>query len=544
MARDTLVNNYNTRRSLGRPITYAEVQDRANDHYMWSECSPWSIVRPAQRVIENLIANPSMEFSIQGWAANGANAVISRQSGDAVSGHWAGRIEQNDFSGEATVRYTGTGLGGLITINEDERVFFTVWVRAPAATTIHIDMEYTARQAGQTYSMAQAPAEKQGTGDWVQLQASFTWNGASNPVQPTIDLTPRIVVTQNNEIAPFEFDWDAAMVTEGFPTTTFFDGDSSGAEWTGQARASTSISSTFSRNIGELVDVADIGVDLYADQGWGMPPVEDITTSFALGIAGAHFQRQRVLPRTITLSGVIQGCCNIAEVAQKRRVLQRRLLGNFAAICNEGFTLSYQPVSPCCGALARRLELRQCHYGGGLEGNKNNLHFERVAMQFTSYDPYWIDPIERTLQLQPSVQTSLTLDSTAPVYPLIEFTRFAGLGATVNPGGTFINDTTNQLIVINDNPFNDMGDGASIIIDTDPRNLSAVRTDTLEDVTYIIDHAASTLGAPLLYPGLQVMRYVDAGQTNVQASPILRWNERYLSADDITSTSNCSVCGC
>ena len=83
-----------------------------------------------------------------------------------------------------------------------------------------------------------------------------------------------------------------------------------------------------------------------------------------------------------------------------------------------------------------------------------------------------------------------------------------------------------------------------IIIDTDPRNLSAIRTDTGDDVSFIIDHAQSGLGTPMLVPGFQSIRWTYTGGILPEPDFNVIWNERYLSADDITSTTSCSVCGC
>lgn len=542
MASSTLRTNSSKVSRAANLINYAELPPAPNDHFWWTECGYWSIITPVAQDVTNLIQNPSFEFGVDGWDPLGPITLTSTAAA-AVFGRRGMRVQNLIADNSTTVRYNAAPEFAPITITPGQTAFFTVWVRAPFGMEILVDFEHQAAAIGQTLKLSLTNGRATATGDWQQLTGSITFAGAVNPALAALQVFPGVGVSRERSGPIFGFDVDGAMVTTGAAMNTFFDGSTNGATWNGAAHASTSTASRFSRALGTLNNFTDMGLDIIGDSGWGMPPVEGVTSSFA-SVVGSHFQRQRYLPRTLTLVGVIQGC-SLSDVSAKRRVIQRRMLYPFEPFCNEGLTLSYQLVSPCCGALARRLEMRECHYAGGLEGERRSLYSERVILQFAaSSKPFWVDPLEHAADLNTNnTGTSIVAQGTAQIFPIFELVNTTGAVINQNIQGDINNDTTGQRLRFLSTADIVLQPGESLLINTDPIAFKVSTTLSGIDYTNQLFFQESSLGLPMLVPGFNSLRADFTNAINPGLVLTMRYNDTYLSADDTALIRRCSNCG-
>jgi hypothetical protein len=185
--------------------------------------------------------------------------------------------------------------------------------------------------------------------------------------------------------------WQLELCAAGqFFPTTYIDGDQSGFVanqvppayyWQGTPHASASVRSGLTRAGGRVLNFRDdLGFRLTSLIGFGMNSVTNVAIPNAL-IGGAFYQRTISQTRTFTIVGALFGDTP-NELNRNRRLLLDTLKPDVLQL--------QQP-------LILRLQYQDhkvinviCNYVGGLEGNLDNYHQERLGIQFSAYNPYFI----------------------------------------------------------------------------------------------------------------------------------------------------------
>jgi hypothetical protein len=169
----------------------------------------------------NYMTNPSFEHSAAGWVdhieLNEPGATLTRISTDAAPGGGTHCLEVKTTAGEkgAEIKIPGPFLNlGL----EAFTYTFSVWLKGVTAKKVIL--------------------EGPGLGSSVELTITTTWARYSLPCKISLGGAEDSFAVKCEEGAIFRL--DEAMVELG-PMSSYFDGDSTGAEWTGTPDASASI---------------------------------------------------------------------------------------------------------------------------------------------------------------------------------------------------------------------------------------------------------------------------------------------------------------
>lgn len=517
---------------------FPQIPDDAAPHY-WSRCSYWSIVKPLGVDLVNYCCNPSMERNTTGWFPSTVAVTLTRSRFGIAGGYKL--TATPPAGGTYSVMYAADSSGaGYVLANcpQNQTMFACLWVRAKKNTTIRVKLFFDGIFGGTPpYAL---------TGKYTQITATGTWqqvccNYKATALFPTAVTTwpLGLQVETDNEYGG-NLDIDAVTMTLGIQAD-YFDGDSgSGFSWAGAAHASLSAASRFSRTYGTKENFSDLGLDIYSDAGFGMPPVENVTTSFAM-LNGAHYQRTIMQPRTLTLTAVINSCCSVTKVQQIRKALIDAMSYKFSEICTDEMLMIYQVKSECCGALSYPVGIR-CVYQAGLEGLRTNPYLEKVSLQFiANNDPTFFDLYETSVLLSNAnlTGTSINAAGDAPMYPKIEL-RAGTNPVTIN---RIINDTAIYALALGvptvgyTIPANNY-----LIIDTDPRSFSATLypagTNVISQVNF---PSSNAVGRAMMIPGFNSWR-ADWGTTPGDQELLIRWNNRYQSADSLTYIDGCSLC--
>lgn len=529
--------------SRGRALAnnrWPTVQEDAPPHYWGGDCSYWSIVKPLATDVTNQVANPSFERDIDGWTTStGAVPLVRSQFG--VVGGYRGTATPPPGSGAYSVIYGPNFAVSALpqaVVNQNRTMYGCVWVRAKAGNTLRVNMIYDGIFGGfAPYAIVGEQTTVQATGQWQRICCSFT----ATALFPTgITQWPLALQIETDNAAGGNLDVDAAIMSESIESS-YFDGDAgNGFTWAGASHASFSTASRFSRTYGTEINFADLGIDIYADAGWGHAPVENITTSFAQ-LNGSHFQRQRLLPRTLTLTAAINACCSVTQVHKARKALIDAMTYAFYEICTEEMLLTYQVRSECCGALSVPIGIL-VSYQAGLEGLRTNPYFEKLALQFVSNnDPTFFDIYETNVVLSPANLTGTSIQATgnAPMYPIIEL-RAGANPVTIN---RVINDTGQYGLALGvPNVGYTLPANNYLIIDTDPRSFSATlypsNTSLMSQINF---PGSNVVGRAMMLPGFNSWR-ADWGTPNVGQELLIRWRNRFLSADSLYYLNGCGTC--
>lgn len=532
-------SGFNRSRALQHNRWPAIPDDPAPHYWGPPDCSYWSIIKPLGIDLVNYCANPSFERNTTGWYPSSATVALTRDRFGIAGGY---RLTATPAAaGTYSVFYAAdSSLSGfaLANVPQNQTMYACTWVRAAKGNKIRLSLFFDGFFGGMApYALEGKQTTITATGQWQQVCCSFT----ATPRFPTaVNQWPLGLKIENDNTYGGTLNVDAVTMTIG-QQASYFDGDSgSGFGWSGAAHASLSVASRFSRAYGTTENFVDLGFDIYSDAGWGHVPVENITTSFAM-LDGAHYQRTRLLPRTLTLTAVINSQCSPTKVHRARKALIDAMAYRFTEICTDEMLMIYQVRSECCGALSYPIGIR-CAYQSGMEGLRVNPYFEKVTLQFiANNDPTFFDMYETSVVLSNANLTGTTISAAGngPMYPVIEL-RAGGNPVTIN---RIINDTAQYAIALGvptvgyTLPANNY-----LIIDTDPRSFSATLypagTSVLSQVNFPGSNAA---GRAMMLPGANSWR-ADWATTPGDQELLIRWRNRYLSADSLTYIDGCSIC--
>lgn len=531
-------NGFNRSRAL-QHNRWPAVPDDPAPHYYEGDCSAFSIVKALGVDTINYCCNSSLERNTAGWYPSSATVVLTRDRFGIAGGY---RLTATPgAAGTYSVFYAADSSGAgftLANLPQNSTMYACTWIRAAKGNKISVSLFFDGVFGGTApYALEGKQTTITATGQWQQVCCSFT---ATARFPTAVTQWPLGLKIENDNAYGGTLNVDAVTMTIG-QQASYFDGDSgSGFGWAGAAHASLSVASRFSRTYGQVINFADLGLDLYSVSGFGYTPVENLTTSFAM-LNGAHYQRTRLLPRTLTFNAIINSSCSPAGVHKARKALIDAISYRFEEICTEEMQLIYQLRSECCGALSYPIGIR-CSYQSGLEGLQSNLYWERLTLSFiANNDPTFFDMYETSVVLSNANLTGTTISAAgnAPMYPLIE------LRAGANPV------TINR--VINDTPQYDIALGVPnvgytlpannyLIIDTDPRSFSATLypagTSIMSQVNFPGSNAA---GRAMMLPGTNSWR-ADWATTPGDQELLIRWRNRYVSADSLTYIDGCSLC--
>ncbi|MET0604185.1 MAG: putative phage tail protein [Baekduia sp.] len=203
-------------------------------------------VPPTQR-ISNLVPNPSFEVNTTGWnVANSAGVVagtFARQSGWANSGGFALRVSGTNAADTTARRIgvaTASGTSG-----------FPVQANKPYAAKVEINLNSGIAGVGGNglrvflnwYQLSGAASAFGGTFGTFQAASTpglFTLTVAGL-APPDAAFAGIVVDATVNTVSDFvDYYVDSAIFTQGTLPVTYFDGDSTGYEWSGTAHQSAS----------------------------------------------------------------------------------------------------------------------------------------------------------------------------------------------------------------------------------------------------------------------------------------------------------------
>jgi len=532
-------NGFSKARAMQMNRIPAVPEDVAPSYWMPPDCAYWSIVHPTGNDLTNYVANPSFERGLTGWYPSSFTITLARDRFGIAGGY---RLTATPTAaGAYSVMYAAASSGAgytLANLPQNQTMYACAWVRATKGNKISLQLFYDGVFGGTApYSLSGKQTTITATGQWQQICCSFT---ATAYFPTAITTWPLGLKFDNDNAYGGNLQIDAAIMSIG-QQADYFDGDSgNGFSWAGAAHASLSVASRFSRTYGTTENFVDLGFDIYSDAGWGYTPVENITTSFAM-LDGAHYQRTRLLPRTLTLTAVINSCCSPTKVHRARKALIDAMTYRFSEICTEEMLMIYQVRSECCGALSYPIGIR-CVYQSGMEGLRVNPYFEKVTLSFiANNDPTFFDIYETSVVLSNANLTGTTIYAAgnAPMYPILEL-RAGANPVTIN---RIINDTPQYAIALGvPNVGYTLPAGRYIIIDTDPRSFSATLypagTSIMSQVNFPGSNAA---GRAMMLPGTNSWR-ADWATTPGDQELLIRWRNRYVSADSLTYIDGCSLC--
>lgn len=532
-------NGFKRRRAL-ESNRFPTVLDDPPPHY--AGCSYWSVVKPLATDVVNLICNGSFERNVDGWGSITPGTTLSRLP-SAVSGAYRMRVVPATVDGFSLIYGAGQAFSSpfsQIMLPQDHTMYASVSLRASPGDKVDVYLIIDDVGGSYPYRAEGKRVTVTGNGQFQQVNVSYTAIAHSTTGITQVPIGLRIDNFNTNRSNTGGMDVDAVIMTQDIQCD-YFDGDSgSGFGWLGTPHASQSIASRYSRTYGIPQNLTDLGFDIYSDSGWGYTPIEHVVTSFAQ-LNGSHYQKTRLLPRTITINAVINACCSPTTVHKARKALIDAMSYKFEEICTEEMLMIYQVKSECCGALSYPIGIR-CNYLSGLEGLRNNPYFEKLTLSFVANnDPTFFDIYESSgiLSNLNSTGTILSATGNAPMYPLIEL-RAGGSDVTVE---RIINDTPQLAIGLGvpslgyTIPANNY-----LIIDTDPRSFGATLYPSNTNVSHQINFPNSNAaGKGMMLPGSNNWR-AEWTTPNVGQELIIRWRNRFLSADSLVYLNGCSLC--
>lgn len=315
----------------------------------------WFVVVPEATI--NLISNPSFEKATTGYSA--------------VAGGTLARSTEKQRRGLYSGKYTPTN-------NTGDGIYYGLTLAAATTYTFSVDVwgvdsvPYKVYAYDVTGGVTLAAATFTGRGSWSRRKVTFT-TGANTSI--------RLYLVKNSSSSTAAFYSDGWQCETKSYATTYCDGERDGCTWAAGAHTSTSSRSAQYYGGGQVVDLADYGFYMEEMTGAGMPPINNIATTPALGDGGI-FQRALAKTRILTLVGMVIGSgYTLTGLHTQRQNLINRLKFDRLA--------SQQPVQlRYIGELAKPLAL-DCYYDAGLEINGPLQGSERAAMRFMAYDPYF-----------------------------------------------------------------------------------------------------------------------------------------------------------
>jgi hypothetical protein len=185
---------------------------------------------PASDLMENILPNPSAETNTTNIGSNGAGSTITRINTTSHDGSWAIQVDTPGSSGsEGSIFTHSTNV-----LAAGDVVSVSAWVKGDAGGEQLRLLVSERDTAGAFLRENQSSPTTTLTTSWQRLTFDGVVLGAS---------TARVylkIVTPGTPAA-IRFFVDSVMVVKRAVSPAYFDGDTSGAVWTGTAHASSSI---------------------------------------------------------------------------------------------------------------------------------------------------------------------------------------------------------------------------------------------------------------------------------------------------------------
>jgi hypothetical protein len=151
--------------------------------------------------------------------------------------------------------------------------------------------------------------------------------------------------------------------------------------------------------------------------GAGMPPIENISTSFGL-LDGSLFQRQRSDVRTFTLTGVLAGSSVTGLHADRKKLINA---------VKPDRTATQQPVVIQYTGAGSTLQA-SAFLSAGLELGEVEVYHEQLALRFEMFDPYF----EKSSSTNVALTTRATVSNANHILQRSPCGAWASLGSGVN----------------------------------------------------------------------------------------------------------------
>lgn len=509
-------------RDCGTTINYESIPIEPEPYY-WRDPGVdgfYSIVKSLGIDVVNRVSNPSVEINLDGWGSDNGS-TLARTSDESYDG---------TFSIELTPDNPGNPMQATFASNQffvspfpqidlpvGETYYGVVAVKACAGDTV------TAFLTLDGVAIGPQLAETQDTwvsdGEWRLAQMSIT----------SVDVVPRpvrIVVEIDNANNCDEAFVDVGQITS-VDIGTPFNGDDTFAVWDGPAHASTSTLQANERRGGQIINLSEYNFELIGDDGFGMPPVNLLTTPYARN-AGAQYQRTQVLPRTLTMTGRIEGC-NPRNIHARRHELIRDIGLWDLTECGQELSLFYQYTDECGEPVGEAMRI-DAEYNAGLGGTRTDITAETIILQFVANrNPYWQSP-SRTGTTLVFGDNDVTYEGTAPAYPVFRIRS--------DPGPAIINDIINtsngaRFSFIPPGLF--IAAGFYMLITTEPGNVSVIQVEEATGNVLVqsqdIDYTVSQPARMRLSPNGAQMNVININGAVNDAEVSMYWYNSWLSAD-------------
>jgi len=507
--------------------TFSSVPSEAKN-YFWHNGQQaqgfWSIIKPLGKAPTNLATNPSFELDTAGWFDAGG-AVLTRDQTYGYHGIYSGKVVT---PAGGSVFYDFISTGNYLSTND---YCASVYVRA--------DSSSVGAKATFAINRSVPPGSLVPSGEQQTITLTTEWQklcvclrAGPPPVFPFLPINITF-----DKAGTYYVDQLGVFTQLHNRCLEPFNGDNFGAFWNGTPHASTSTVSKFASHYGERIYFHDIGFDIYSDSGWGMPPIDNLTTDYARG-DGAHYLRTRAQPRVITLSGVWQSCSRSTDIHRKRQDFFDAITYRFSEQCAADLLLCYQMFDNCGNAISNEMILPVV-YTAGLEGARSNLYDVRAAVQFTSHEfIFWTVPDQSGLTLTPNATTVVPYGGDSDARPTFRYYNTSGAAVKVE---SIVNTTTGHGIYFGTTaaPGISIAAGESLQFIVSERNFTATKNPGNTDVKANVDFTRSSVRLFRLVPGDNNI-VVTATPGNGEFS--LRWNNRYKSIDSIRILESCGDC--
>lgn len=160
---------------------------------------------------------------------------------------------------------------------------------------------------------------------------------------------------------------------------------------------------------GTVTNLNDLGLQVLAYAGGGMPPVENVSTQLGV-LGGSYLQRTVIRPRTIILTCIAQGF-NLGQIQRIKSQIIAQVAPYNSLNTSKAIKLRYQLTNYCGDATGTTLEVAVT-YAGDLTGQTTNLYQDRFDLQFVEFNP---PSIKELTVSQPSLSYNTTRTSTTGV---------------------------------------------------------------------------------------------------------------------------------
>lgn len=348
-----------------------------------------SVITPIERM--NLISNPSFETNTTGYTIVDG-ATLTRTTESQRRGVYSLKVKPG-LSSVSGLYYTSSSL------TSGSTYAFSLDVNIRGGRKYQIRVSDNARNL--------VTKKVTGKGYWERVSVVFTAvTTGAHRLYFEKD-------SNNNTDVFFTDGWQLELCEAGnYWPTTYIDGDQLGFVanqipppylWTGAPHASTSTRSGLTRAGGRVLSLRDdLAFEVNSIIGLGMDAITNVATPNAL-IGGAFYQRTTPQSRRFTIVGSLFGSTP-DELHRNRRLLLDTLKPDAVGL-QQPLVLQYQLKDHETINII-------CNYASGLEGTFDNFNQEKLAIQFSAFNPFFLQDegeIASSLSFIKSISAAFTL---------------------------------------------------------------------------------------------------------------------------------------